>query len=80
MPRKKLIDEGKIKWEKIDADTIKGKNCLQAELLFQEPFTPLQAHTLQSYCKFRVGEDRKQVTFTTRNSWKGLIMACYKVR
>lgn len=79
MPRKKLIDEGKIKWGKIDTATIKEKNCLQAELHLQEPLTPLQAHTLQSFCKFTVGENRQQISFDIRNSWKGLIMACLSI-
>lgn len=79
MPRKKLIDQDKIKWGKIESATIENKNCLQAELLLQEPLTPMQAHTLKSYCKFTVGKDLQQITVNTKNSWKGLIMACLSI-
>lgn len=79
MPRKKMIDESKIRWGKIDTAIIKEKNCLQAELLLREQLTPWSAHTLQSCCKFSISEDRKQVSFPLKNSWKGLIMACLSI-
>ena len=78
MPRKKLENKGDS-WKRIDKAMKKEKNCLQAELLLKEPLTPLQAHTLQSYCKFAVGTNREQISFNTRNSWKGLIMACLSI-
>ena len=37
MPRKKLIDEENIKFEKIDTDIIERKNCLWVKLVFNTP-------------------------------------------
>lgn len=75
MPRKKTIDQDKIRLEQIDSTIIEQKNCLQAELVFEaEFFTSLQQHTLQSYYKFEIDKDHNRLTVNTANSWKGLIM------
>ena len=37
MPRKKLIDEDYIRFEKIDKDIIEKKNCLGVKLVFNTP-------------------------------------------
>ena len=79
MPRKKMIDTDSIRLEKVDDEIIGKKNCLQAELSLKEQLTPLNVHTLRTYYKFVVADDRKRVSFSLRNSWKGLIMACLSI-
>lgn len=74
MPRKKTIDYNEIRLEKIDINTVEIKSCLGANLIFQEPFTPKQWHTLNSYFKCGTVESENKVTIKTGNSWKGLVM------
>ena len=74
MPRKKLIDEENIKFEKIDLDIIEKKNCLGVKLVFNAPLGQRQLHTMQSF--YRIATDKTGLTATRsiKNSWKGLVM------
>lgn len=74
MPRKKTIDCNEIRLEKIDKTTVEIKSCLGASLIFQQPFTPKQWHTLNSYFKCETVESENKVSIKTGNSWKGLVM------
>ena len=51
MPRKKLIDEENIKFEKIDTDIIERKNCLWVKLVFNTPMGQRQLHTMRTFYK-----------------------------
>ena len=74
MPRKKLIDEDNIRFEKIDLDIIEKKNCLGVKLVFNAPWEPRQLHTMRTFYKIATDETGLTAIRSIRNSWKGLVM------
>lgn len=74
MPRKKLIDEENIKFEKIDLDIIEKKNCLGVKLVFNTPMGQRQLHTMRTFYKITTDETGLTAIRSTKNSWKGLVM------
>lgn len=56
MPRKKLIDEDHIRFEKIDKDIIERKNYLGVKLVFNTPMGRRQLHTMRTFYKITTDE------------------------
>ena len=74
MPRKKLIDEENIKFEKIDTDIIERKNCLWVKLVFNTPMGQRQLHTMRTFYKITTDETGLTADRGIKNSWKGVVM------
>ena len=74
MPRKKLIDEDYIRFEKIDKDIIEKKNCLGVKLVFTTPMGQRQLHTMRTFYKITTDETGLTADRRIKNSWKGVVM------
>ena len=74
MPRKKTIDSENIRLSGISEDVIERKNCLQANLVFKEPLSPICWHLSKEYLKCSVDKRSQTISVSLKNSWKGLVV------
>lgn len=79
MPRKKTIDEERIRLEKIDAKVAEVKNCLGVELIFNSTFTAEEIEVLKKFYHFQVSSSGQMLSRPIKNSWKGLVMMLVSV-
>lgn len=74
MPRKKIIDTPIIKIKNINEEIVEKKDCLQVNLVFNEPLSKADLNVMQEYFKISIAPDNKTITRAIKNSWKGLVM------
>lgn len=79
MPRKKTIDEERIRLEKIDMKVVEVKNCLGVELFFKSAFTAGEIEVLKKFYHFQVSDNGQKLSRSIKNSWKGLVMMLVSV-
>ena len=74
MPRKKTIDSESIGLAGINEEVIERKNCLQANLVFNEPLPSICWYLSKEYLRCSVDEAAQTISLSLTNSWKGLMV------